>query len=288
MEENLDISNEIEIEIEDDTPVEDRGREKLPEEIVKELEADELEDYSDKVKTRLKQMKKVWHDERREKEQAERERQEALTLAQKVLEENKQLKAKVSGTETALVSKYKESAQRQFADAKQEYKDAFESGDSERLVEAQQKMSSAKEILDKTERYKPTPVQEEETVVNSSPSKLESKTAAWQERNPWFGTDKLMTALALGLHEELIEKHGQSFNSTDEYWREVDKTMRDRFPERFKRDNRTETRQTTVVAPATRSMAPKKVTLTKTQLNIVKRLGVTPEQYAREFLKLES
>jgi len=288
MEENLDISNEIEIEIEDDTPVEDRGRERLPEEIVKELEADELEDYSDKVKTRLKQMKKVWHDERREKEQAERERQEALTLAQKVLEENKQLKAKVSGTETALVSKYKESAQRQFADAKQEYKDAFESGDSERLVEAQQKMSSAKEILDKTERYKPTPVQEEEIVVNSSPSKLESKTAAWQERNPWFGTDKLMTALALGLHEELIEKHGQSFNSTDEYWREVDKTMRDRFPERFKRDNRTETRQTTVVAPATRSMAPKKVTLTKTQLNIVKRLGVTPEQYAREFLKLES
>lgn len=288
MEENLDISNEIEIEIEDDTPVEDRGRERLPEEIVKELEADELEEYSDKVKTRMKQMKKVWHDERREKEQAERERQEALTLAQKVLEENKQLKAKVSGTETALVSKYKESAQRQFADAKQEYKDAFESGDSERLVEAQQKMSSAKEILDKTERYKPTPVQEEETVVNSSPSKLESKTAAWQERNPWFGTDKLMTALALGLHEELIEKHGQSFNSTDEYWREVDKTMRDRFPERFKRDNRTETRQTTVVAPATRSMAPKKVTLTKTQLNIVKRLGVTPEQYAREFLKLES
>ena len=288
MDEKLDISDEIEIEIQDDTPVEDRGREPLPQDIVKELEADELEDYSDKVKTRLKQMKKVWHDERREKEQAERERQEALTLAQKVLEENKQLKAKVSGTETALVSKYKESAQRQFADAKQEYKDAFESGDSERLVEAQQKMSSAKDILDKTERYKPTPVQEEETVVNSVPSKLESKTAAWQERNPWFGSDKLMTALALGLHEELIEKHGQSFNSTDEYWREVDKTMRDRFPERFKRDNRTETRQTTVVAPATRSMAPKKVTLTKTQLNIVKRLGVTPEQYAREFLKLES
>ena len=75
MEENLDISNEIEIEIEDDTPVEDRGREPLPKDLVNELEADELEDYSDKVKTRLKQMKKVWHDERREKEQAERERE---------------------------------------------------------------------------------------------------------------------------------------------------------------------------------------------------------------------
>jgi len=288
MDEKLDISDEIEIEIQDDTPVEDRGREPLPQDLVKELEADELEDYSDKVKTRLKQMKKVWHDERREKEQAERERHEALTLAQRFLEENKQLKAKVSGTETALVSKYKESAQRQFSDAKQEYKEAFESGDSERLVEAQQKMSSAKEILDKTERYKPTPVQEQEIVVNSVPSKLESKTAAWQERNPWFGSDKLMTALALGLHEDLLEKNGQSYNNTDEYWRDIDKTMRERFPERFKRDSRTESRQTTVVAPATRSMAPKKVTLTKSQLNIVKKLGVTPEQYAREFLKLES
>ena len=288
MEDKLDISDEIEIEIQDDTPIEDRGREPLPEELVKELEADELEDYSDKVKTRLKQMKKVWHDERRVKEQAERERQEALTLAQRVIEENKQLKAKVSGTEVALVSKYKESAQRQFNDAKTEYKEAFESGDSERVVEAHQKMSAAKDILDKTERFKPTPVQTEETVVNSVPSKLESKTAAWQERNPWFGSDKLMTALALGLHEDLLEKNGQSYNNTDEYWRDIDKTMRDRFPERFKRESRTESRQTSVVAPATRSMAPKKVTLTKTQLNIVKRLGVTPEQYAREFLKLES
>jgi len=288
MEEKLDISDEIEIEIQDDTPVEDRGREKLPEEIVKELEADELEEYSEKVKVRMKQMKKVWHDERREKEQASREREEALSLAQRVLAENKQLKAKVSGTEVALVSKYKESAQRQFNDARQEYKEAFESGDSEKLVEAQQKMSAAKDVLDKTEKFKPTPLQEEEVVVNSSPSKLESKTAAWQERNPWFGSDKLMTALALGLHEELIEKHGQSYNNTDEYWRDVDKTMRDRFPERFKRESRTETRQSTVVAPATRSMAPKKVTLTKSQLNIVKKLGVTPEQYAREFLKLES
>jgi hypothetical protein len=94
--------------------------------------------------------------------------------------------------------------------------------------------------------------------------------------------------LALGLHEDLLEKNGQSYNNTDEYWRDIDRTMRERFPERFKRDNRTETRQTSVVAPATRSMAPKKVTLTKSQLNIVKRLGVTPEQYAREFLKLES
>ena len=95
-----------------------------------------------------------------------------------------------------------------------------------------------------------------------------------------------MTALALGLHEDLLEKNGQSYNNTDEYWRDIDKTMRDRFPERFKQEK--VTRQTTVVAPATRSMAPKKVTLTKSQLNIVKRLGVTPEQYAREFLKLES
>ena len=63
---------EVDIEVQDDTPEEDRGRTPLPKEIVEELEADELEDYSDKVKTRLKQMKKVWHDERRAKDEAAR------------------------------------------------------------------------------------------------------------------------------------------------------------------------------------------------------------------------
>jgi len=134
----------VKIEVEDDTPEEDRGREPLPEDIVKELEADELEDYSEKVKVRLKQMKKVWHDERRAKEAALREQQEALRLAQQAIDENKKLKAKVSYSETALVSSFKEAAQRKLEEAKREFKDAYDSGDSDRLAEAQENLTSAK------------------------------------------------------------------------------------------------------------------------------------------------
>ena len=83
---------EIEIEIEDDAPAEDRGRQPLPKPLVEELEKDELDQYDDNVKTKLKQMRKVWHDERREKESALREQQEAVTLAQRLLEENKRIK----------------------------------------------------------------------------------------------------------------------------------------------------------------------------------------------------
>ena len=94
---------EVDIEVQDDTPEEDRGRTPLPKEIVEELEADELEDYSDKVKIRLKQMKKVWHDERRAKEAAFREQQEAITFAQQTIEENKRLKSRLSEGEKSFL-----------------------------------------------------------------------------------------------------------------------------------------------------------------------------------------
>ena len=87
---------EFEFEIEDDTPPEDRNKKPMPKEIVEELETDELEEYSENVRTRLKQMKKVWHDERREKEQALREQQEALAYAQRLMEENKTLKGRLT------------------------------------------------------------------------------------------------------------------------------------------------------------------------------------------------
>jgi hypothetical protein len=285
MDNKFDISNEIEIDVEDDTPEDDRNRAPLPEDIVKEIESDELEDYSEKVKVRLKQMKKVWHDERRAKEESLREREQAIVFAQKILEENKQLKAKVSTSETALVSQFKESAGRQFEDAKQEYKDAFESGDAERLVEAQQKLTSAKQKLDQTERFKPTPLQTEEKVVQPEPVTRDQKAVSWQERNQWFGKNRQMTSLALGLHEELVDQHGPSYATTDEYYQRIDKTMRDKFPEEFKTERPA---QKSIVAPATRSTSPKKVVLKVSQLNIAKKLGLTPEQYAQAVLKMES
>ena len=298
---NIEIegAEQVQVDIEDDTPEEDRGREPLPQDIVQELEADELEDYSEKVKTRLKQMKKVWHDERRAKEAALREQQEAIRLAQQAIEENKKLRSKISQSESALVTTYKEAAQRQLDEAKREYKEAYDSGDSDRVVEAQEKLTSAKIRAEQAARYKPAPLQEKETEVNNDQQQVQvpkpdQKAAAWQERNPWFGPNRLMTGMALALHEELVEAHGQSYATTDEYYSRIDKTMRQRFPEAFteetqtgggKPSQRTENKPATVVAPASRSTAPKKVVLKQSQLALAKKLGITPEQYAREFAK---
>ena len=292
---------EVDIEIVDDTPEEDRGRDPLPKEIVEELEADELEDYSEKVKVRLKQMKKVWHDERREKERALREQQEALRLAQQAIEENKRLKTTLTEGEKTLLDTYKTAAELEMEMAKRAYKEAYEAGEADRIVEAQEKIASANYKLQQVKSYKPS-LQEQETEVNIPQQQTEvprpdPKTAAWQERNTWFGQDPEMTALALGLHQKLERQHGRQYVGTDEYWGTVDKTMRQRFPDYFgepeekttdgggKPAARTETKPATVVAPASRSTSSKKIVLKQSQLAIAKKLGLTPEQYAREYAK---
>lgn len=296
--------NDIEVTVEDDTPEPDRGREPLPEDIVKELEADELEDYSEKVKIRLKQMKKVWHDERRAKEAADRERSEAVTLAQRLIEENKKLKAKTSHSEVALIASFKEASARQLKEAQTAYKDAFESGDSDRVLEAQQALNAAQMRAAQAEKLKNVPLQKDETEVNTQNQQPEqrpvvqrdTKAAAWQERNQWFGKHRLMTAMALGLHEELVEQHGQAYATTDEYYDRIDKTMRSKFPEEYStktqagggKPSQSASKPATVVAPASRSTAPKKVVLKDSQVRLARKLGIPPEVYAREYLKLEN
>lgn len=121
---------EFDLEIEDDTPPEDRGREPLPKELVQELEQDELEDYSEKVKTRLKQMKKVWHDERREKDQALRERQAAEDLAKRIIEENRTLKNRLSQGERTYLETYQTAAEMELDTAKRLYREAYDAGDT--------------------------------------------------------------------------------------------------------------------------------------------------------------
>ena len=191
---------EFEFEIEDDTPPEDRGRQPMPKEIVEELEKDELEEYSDKVKTRLLQMKKVWHDERREKEAALREQQEAVALAQKVMQENQSLKSKLSEGEKSLVMTATSAAELEMNMAERAYKEAYEAGDSEKLMEAQKKLLATTNRLERLKGYVPRPQEEPQQAqpqpVASPP--LEPKTAQWRAKNTWFGTDPEMTALALG------------------------------------------------------------------------------------------
>lgn len=300
-----DVDNLPEVEVEDDTPEVDRGRTPMPEDIVRELETDEMEDYSDKVKTRLKQMKKVWHDERREKETAQREQQEAVSFARKISDENKRLKNTLSRGEQTLVDSYRQATELELSAAKREYKEAYEAGNPDLLLEAQEKLNSAGYRMEQVKNFKPTPLQEEDNSVNIQPEvvqrpQIDQKTAAWQKRNTWWGSPEYadMTALALGVHQKLATQYGGQYIGTDEYWGSIDKTMRQRFPEVFEEEtktgggkpgNRTESnRPATVVAPASRSTSSKKVRLTASQVALAKKLGLTPEQYAREQQKLNT
>jgi hypothetical protein len=238
-------TDDFEIEVEDDTPVQDRNRSPLPKEIVDELESDTLDDYSDKVKIRLKQMKKVWHDERREKEAASREANEAVNTAQRLLNENKALKAKLSQGEGTLLESFKNTAATELESAKREYREAYEAGDSERLVDAQEKMTNAKikaERVQDAERYrKESALQSPEVDVQIQPRQAQNpvrdtKAVSWQEKNHWFGQDDEMTSLALGLHEKLVKENGMAYATTDEYYKRIDQTMRKRFPENFEEE----------------------------------------------------
>lgn len=294
---------DFDIEIEDDTPAQDRDRAPLPKEIVEELDSDSLDEYSDKVKTRLKQMKKVWHDERREKEAATREREEAVSLARRALEENKALKAKLSRGEDSLIESFKGAAETELEIAKREYREAYEAGDSNLLVEAQDKMTSAKMKMERVfnaEQYrKENALQKQEVEVQIPQAQAQTpvrdrKAVAWQEDNAWFGQDDEMTSLALGLHEKLVKENGMAYATTDEYYKRIDQTMRKRFPENFEEektqedDKSTSRKSSTVVAPATRSTSSKRITLTKSAQAIAKKLGLTNEQYARELNKMEA
>lgn len=290
--------DDFDIEIEDDTPPEDRGREPMPKEVVDELEQDELEEYSDKVKLRLKQMKKVWHDERRAKEAAHREHQEALSVAKRVMEENQRLRQQFSAGEKEYAETVKGAAEMQLDMAKKAYKEAYDSGDADQIVEAQQAMQEANIRLMQARNFKPSAVQEQEIPVQREQERVpqvpqpDRRAMAWQERNPWFGQDEEMTAAALGLHEKL-KRNGMVVGS-DDYYATLDKTMRKRFSENFESsetETKVETPRTkpsTVVAPAMRSTSSKKVKLKQSQMDTIKKLGITPEQYVREFVKLEA
>lgn len=295
---------EFEIEEEDDTPPEDRGREPLPENIKKELDEDNLEDYSARVKERIAQMKKYNHDTRREKEAIQRERDEAIANAKRVLEENQKLRKTLSTGEEDYLKTLKEKYESDVNYAKREYREAYDSGDPEKIVEAQSKLNEAQFKLQNAMGMKPqyNALQEDQSSVQiaqqqnftSQAPKPDSKATAWQEKNTWFGRNKVMTATALGLHDELVSEGIDP--TSDQYYRRIDDTMHKLFPDHFgdadeslegQPAQRTK-KPSTVVAPATRSTAPKKVRLTKTQLALAKKFKLTPEQYAKELLKTEN
>jgi len=289
-----DQNNEldIEIEIEDDTPEEDRGRQPMPKEIVDDLDRDELEEYDEGVKQKLKQLKKVWHDERRAKDQIAREHEEALSVAKRLYEENQKLRSAYSTGEKEYITTAQTNAQMEMDAARRAYREAYESGDTDGVIAAQEKMNLAQLKVLRAENLKETPLQEPEDIVQQrreerpvQPQAVQPdrKAQAWQERNSWFGKDEEMTAAALGLHQKLVNS-GVEVGS-DEYYSTLDKTMRTRFSEHF---GEPKAKPRTVVAPATRSTSSNKIRLTQSQVQIAKKFGLTPEVYAREVLKLEN
>ena len=297
----VEAEGKIEIEIVDDRPEEDqKNAQPLPEEIVKDIENDDLEQYSKEAKQRLLQMKKLINDERREKEQAVREQQEAIRVAQSLVEETKKLRGRLTEGEKVYVSNAKEGADRQLELARIAYKEAYDSGDSDKVVDAQEKLTEAKFKVHEVASYRPqydeSALQTAENEVkipeqSQQPQRLDSKTQSWLDKNSWYGVDDDMSFLAMGIHRRL-ERDGVTTGS-DQYWNAIDTEIKKRFPEKFAGDNNSETKDSvkkpsTVVAPATRSTSPKKIRLTQTQLALAKKFKLSPEQYALELTKLES
>jgi hypothetical protein len=285
---------QIIIDVEDNTPEEDRNKPPLPEKVKEELYNDELEDYSSKVKKKLIQMKKLAHDERREKENALREQQEAISFAQRVMEENKRLKSNLNNSEKNVLATVQKAVEMEMNEAKRAYREAYDSGDTDKVMEAQERLTQATLKVEKVKNFRPQPLQEQETPVQMQPQPAQQvrpdpSAQAWQSENPWFGEDEEMTSLALGLHERL-KREGVAVSS-QEYYRRIDATIRKRFPEKFEEEAEQESRpvrKSSVVAPATRSTSPKRVRLNPSELSLAKKLNLTPEQYAKAKLEMEA
>lgn len=290
-----DSDDDLDIEVVDDTPPADRGRK--PSEPPPEVTDDELEEYSEKVRKRIQHFSKGYHDERRAKEAALREREELERLAQKLVDENNKLKGTVSKNQSVLLEQAKKQVAAELEQAKRAYKDAYESGNADALLEAQDKLTTAKLRSERVENFKVPALQEGQNEVQTQvqdniapePIKPDEKAVQWADANPWFGSDDEMTSFALGLHRKLVSNGVDP--QSNEYYQSIDARMRQVFPDQFDEEPQQEVQRkskqsSNVVAPATRSTAPKKVKLTQTQVQIAKRLGVPLEEYAKQVADL--
>jgi len=281
-----DKKPEVEIEIVDDTPPKDRGRK--PSDPPEDPTDEELEGYSEKVRKRMSHLTKGYHDERRAKETAFREKEEAVRYAQQILEENKNLKGTVGKNQEVLLEQAKRATAGEVEQAKAKYKLAYESGDSDAVVAAQDDLTAAKIKADRINNFRLPTVQTPEVAVQQQQTapapQVDEKAVNWQQNNSWFGSDDEMTSFALGLHQKLV-KQGLDPRS-DEYYEKINSRMRQVFPDEFDADDEVEVekprQKSNVVAPATRSTAPKKIVLTPSSVALAKRLGVPLEEYAKQ------
>ena len=293
----VDNGSDIEIEVVDDTPAQDRGRKPLDRDVADPTD-EEIENYSDNVKKRIKDLTHARHDERRAKESLMREKEELERLAQHMMAENNRLKQTVNTGSEQFAASVKHIADSEVEKAKRALKEANESFDTEAIITAQEALMDAKMRAEAAKNYRPTPLQVEETVVQTRQQQdrtpqVDEKTLRWQAKNQWFGADGFEehTSFALGLHQKLVNS-GLDPRS-DEYFEKIDSRMKSTFPDVFGNEDRPtksgdgSRRPASVVAPATRSTGARKVQLTQTQVALAKKYGLTPQQYAAEVAKLE-
>ena len=262
-----------------------------------EVTEEELNKYSDKrLKERLAHLGRGYHDAKREAENALRDREEAIRLAEAVAEENRKLKGSLSQGQTALLEQAKKVVANEVEEAKRKYKTAYESGDPDALVAAQEELTTAKIKADKVNNFRPAPLQEEKTEVQprqiAREPQVDPRAQAWQSKNEWFGKDREMTGFALALHEKLVVEDGVDPTS-DEYYKRLNGRIRQVFPEKFASEEPADAPSSqrqpkaNVVAPATRSTAPKKIVLEPRQVQLAKRLGIPLELYAKKVAEQE-
>jgi hypothetical protein len=287
---------DIEIEIVDDTPERDKGRRPLDREVLDPTDA-EIENYTKGAQDRIKELTHARHDERRAKEAIQREKQELERFAQHMQDENKKLKTYVDNGTQQYGEMAKTAAEAELDKARREYKAAYEAGDSDALVGAQEALTDAKMKVSAAKNFRPPPLQQEEYEVQTrqpAPQQVQpdEKTLRWQAKNQWFGSNGFeeVTSFALGLHQNLVN-NGVDPRS-DEYYERIDARVKSKFPEVFgetedRKSSDSPKRPTSVVAPAARSSGAKKIQLTATQIALAKKYGLTPQQYAVEVAKLE-
>lgn len=285
--------DDLEIEVVDDTPEEDRGRKRRePGEKPKvDDDDDERAEYSENVQKRIKQLKYEFHEERRRAEEAERLREAAIEDASTVRKRIRVLEEQIEKGEGHLVSQAKERIDALLEGAKRNLREALDAGDSEKVADAQTEISRLSVEKARYEGYRPakrSPEQNEAPRQPTQPQRTVSARAEeWAEENPWFNNDRRMTAVAYAIHHELITEKGVK-PDTNEYYRLIDEEMRKVFPSRFEsKETRMEDKGADVVAPPARNSGrkPRTVRLTASQVALASRLGISKEEYAAQLLK---
>lgn len=288
---------EVVVETPEEEPVKEAAPEKqedpveeAPAEKQEVSEQDELDSYSKGVQTRIKKLTEKYRQE-------ERDKSEAVRLSQQLIEENEKLKSRVKALDTGYLSEYGTRLQSQTDAAKRMMKEAYEAGDSDRVVEAQQLMSN---IAAEQQRYNTAKAQaerqakvqvqqQEQPQQQQQPAQQQRpqpdpRAVAWKDKNEWFGADKVMTAAAFALHSQLTDEEGFDPNS-DEYYSEVDKRLRHEFPHKFSETKKSGGGSQVASAGNSASRSTKQgrrsVKLSHSQVAIAKKLGVPLEEYAK-------